>query len=126
MFVGGADGGLSGFYGCPSENYLCVAAEGLAYVLDVTAPSEGAAVCGYEVRQILGIPQTGVILLVSPTDILAIADHGGVAWGSDRFDLANFSVEEIRGDVITCRGDGVEGDSYVQISGLTGRTLHLT
>jgi hypothetical protein len=125
MFVGGADGGLSGFYGCPSQDYLCVAAEGLAYVLDVTAPSEGAAVCGYEVRQIVGVPQTGVILLVSPTDILAIAKHGGVAWRSDPFALANFSVEEVRGDVITCRGDGIDGESHVQISGHTGRTLHL-
>jgi hypothetical protein len=63
---------------------------------------------------------------VSPTDILAIADHRGVAWGSDRFALANFSVEEIRGDVITCRGEGIDGDAYVQISSITVRTLHLT
>lgn len=32
MFVAGAHGGPSGFYGCPSQNDLCIVAEGLAYL----------------------------------------------------------------------------------------------
>jgi hypothetical protein len=51
FFSAGGLGGTTGVYACPSPDHLCVVADGLAYLVDVRRPDEGATLAHNQVSQ---------------------------------------------------------------------------
>lgn len=90
-FASGGLGGLSGVYGCPSRHHLCVVADGLVYIVDVTKPRAGAVVAHDQVRQVAKVAEHDLVLFVRFIDIVALG-LAGTAWRTERLVVDDLRV----------------------------------
>lgn len=109
MFPAGGLGGVSGVFATPSPDRLCVVADGLAYLVRVDSPADGAVIAHDQVGQVVASPEPAVLLLVRFIDIVALGADG-VAWQSPRLAVDDLRVVEVSAAGILCMGDLLAGD----------------
>jgi hypothetical protein len=111
---------LRGVYGCPSPDDLCVIADGLAYLVDVTKPDGGAVIVHNQVHQVIRVADRDLVLFVRPIDIVALG-MSGVAWRTQRLVVDDLWVQQAARDVIVCRGDNLGGTPEIKLDPQTGQ-----
>lgn len=121
-FQAGGLGGVTGCFACPSPTDLCVVADGLAYLVNVTAPSLGASAVKQQIMQVVRVEVLPLFLLVSWTNILAIGESG-VAWRTARIALDDLRVEVADARAIVCTGDMLGHPPRLELSPATGEQI---
>jgi hypothetical protein len=119
-FAAGGLGGLSGIYGCPSPRDLCVIADGLVYLVEVTKPHAGAVVLHDQVHQVVRVAEHDLVLFVRCIDIVALGVKG-IAWRTQRLVVDDLWVRQAVRDFIICSGDNLGGTPEIEIDPQTGR-----
>lgn len=121
-FAAGGLGGVTGLFATPGAFQLCAVADGLAYVVDVRRPDLGATPVQDQVVQVVATERGGVVLVVGPTDIVALGPTC-VTWRTERLAVDDLRVVKVSGDLIECRCSmgGSDADEILGINLLTGR-----
>jgi hypothetical protein len=101
MFAAGGLGGVRGVFAAPSRAVLCAVVDGLAYLVDVEAPANGAVIAHDQVRQVVPVPGRDLLLLVRMIDIVALGPEG-IAWRSTRLAVDDLRVVQATADAIVC------------------------
>lgn len=104
---------------CPFAYHLCVIADGLAYLLDVTAPDQPATIVHDGIVQVMPARDPSLLLLASDTDLVAVGETG-VAWSAKRLVLDSLRVLRANADAIVCSGDVGDRMATVTLSPQTG------
>ena len=125
QFAAGGLGGVSGVFGSPGSRQLCVVVDGLAYVIDVDAPHQGAVVVHDQVSQVEAVERPDLLLLVSFIDIVAVG-RDLVEWRSVRLAVADLRVVRISDGVVTCSLDNLGGTSTITVDAASGEQLNGT
>jgi hypothetical protein len=125
MFAAGGLGQLTGVFGCPGRDHLCVVADGIAYLIDVRQPEAGALIAQNMVWQVETVPDANLLLLVSPWDIVAIGLEG-VAWRTRRLAVEDLRIEQGDAKSIVCSLDNLGGTSTIQLDPRTGEQISAT
>jgi hypothetical protein len=71
MFPAGGLGGISGVFATPSPERLCVLVDGVAYLVRVDAPGDGAVIAHDQIEQVFPASAPPLLLLVRGIDIVA-------------------------------------------------------
>jgi hypothetical protein len=87
---------------------MLVVVEGLAYLVDVTAPDQGAALLREPVTQVVPVDEPPLLLLVDFSAITAIGVHG-LAWQARRLCIDDLRVESPSEHEIVCSGSNLDG-----------------
>jgi hypothetical protein len=95
----GGLGGVRGVFAAPSPAALCAVVDGLAYLVDVEAPADGAIIAHDLVSQVVPVPRRDLLLLVRMIDIVAWGPEG-VAWRSARLAVDDLRVERATAEAI--------------------------
>lgn len=119
MFAAGGLGGVTGVFACPANQMLCIVVDGLAYLVNVEAPSSGALIAHDQVYQVVPAVSPSLLLLVRFIDIVAI-DAGGIAWKSDRLCVDDLRVEAVTQRTIICTGENLGGSPTIEVDPHTG------
>jgi hypothetical protein len=122
MFAGGGLGQLTGVFGCPGRDDLCLVADGDAYLIDVTQPEAGAVIAQNMVWQVETVPDPNLLLLVCPWDIAAIGSDG-VAWRTGRLAVDELRIEQADTMSIVCRLDNLGGTPTIELDPKTGEQM---
>ncbi|RHA37746.1 hypothetical protein [Cellulomonas rhizosphaerae] len=109
MFAAGGLGVESGVFATPAPERLCVVVDGLAYLVNVDSPADGAVIAHNQVHQVVASAETSLLLLVRFIDIVALGADG-VAWQSPRLAVDDLRVVEVSAAGIHCTGDLLAGD----------------
>ena len=120
LLPNGAEGFISGCFPTPHPNRLLAISQGLALLIDVTAPQRGAfAWRGSDVVQIFRLAEPPLLLLISFHDILALGADG-VFWESG--ELSGDGLGVLAADASTIRLSAwIHGkDCEIEIGTLTG------
>jgi hypothetical protein len=125
MFASGGLGGVTGAFGCPSPTDLCVLADGLAYLLDVTKPSRGAQPVHDQVTQVVPVEGLPLVLLVRFIDIVAIGQHG-IAWRTPRLAVDGLQVVQADTRSIVCSCEMLGYPPNIELDPVTGEQTHGT
>jgi hypothetical protein len=104
---------------CPFAYQMCVIVDGLAYLVDVTAPDQPATIVHDGIVQVTVTRDPSLLLLVSDTDLSAISVTG-VAWSAKRIVLDSLRVLRASSEAIVCSGDVGERMATITISPDTG------
>jgi hypothetical protein len=110
MFAAGGLGGqgANGAHACPRPDQLCVVVDGLAYLVSVENPAQGAMPLGLSVTQAVATADPPLLLLVTYSSVTALGPEG-ITWQSGRIALDGLRVEQVTGDRIRFRADNLEG-----------------
>jgi hypothetical protein len=119
MFAAGGLGGVTGAFGCPANQMLCIVVDGLAYLVNVEAPTSGALRAHDQVYQVVPAPSPSLLLLVRLIDMVAI-DAGGIAWKSHRLCVDGLRIEAVTPRAIICTGDNLGGSPTIEVDPHTG------
>ena len=119
-FAAGGLRGSWGVYGCPSPHDLCVIADGLVYIVDVTKPHAGAVVAHDQVHQVVRVAERDLVLFVRFIDIVALGVNG-IAWRTQRLVVDDLWVRQAARDVIICSGDNPGGTPEIGLDPQTGQ-----
>lgn len=109
MFPAGGLGSLSGVFATPSPDALCIVVDGLAFLVRVDRPGDGAVIAHDQVEQVVAAPACGLLLLARPIDIVAVSAEG-VAWKSPRLADDDLRVTGTDGSGIECTGGALNGE----------------
>lgn len=90
-----------GVFAAPSRAALCAVVDGLAYLVDVEAPGDGAVIAHDQVSQVVPVPARDLLLLVRMIDIVALGPEG-IAWRSARLAVDDLRVEQATAEAIVC------------------------
>jgi hypothetical protein len=101
MFAAGGLGGVRGVFAAPSRAVLCAVVDGLAYLVVVEAPADGAVIAHDQVSQVVPVPGRDLLLLVRMIDIVALGPKG-IAWRSARLAVDDLRVEQATAEAIVC------------------------
>lgn len=118
LFPASGPGGVDDVFATPDPGRLCVVAEGLAYLVRVAAPAEGAVVAQVGVQQVVSV-EDRLLLLVSESDIVALGADG-VAWRSPRLAWSGLSVVRAGAEAVHCTGYRGEQPCEVVVDPATG------
>lgn len=110
MFAADGLGGVCGVFACPSPEQLCVATDGLAYLVNVKRPTDGAEIVHDQVGQIVAVERLPLLLLVRFIDIVALGPDG-IAWKTPRLAVDDLRVQRATADGIECTCDNLEGST---------------
>lgn len=87
--------GITGLYGTPSPDHLCVLERGTAFVVDarnpiatLLVPSDGP------VRDVQPVVDAGILLLATPWTVTAVGT-GGIAWTSPRLAIEGLRLDDV-------------------------------
>lgn len=123
MFPSGGLGGLSGIFATPAPERICVVVDGLAYLVRVTAPGEGAVVAHDTVEQVSSVANPALLLLVRGIDLVALGIDG-ISWRSARLAVDDLRVIGTEPEGIRCVGDFLSGDlDVIVVDPATGRVV---
>lgn len=122
MFAAGGLGQLTGTFGCPGRDNLCVVADGIAYLIDVTQPEAPAVIAQNMVWQVESVTDANVLLLVCPWDITAIGPNG-VAWNTGRLAVDDLRIDQADTESIVCSLDNLGGTPTIELDPRTGEQM---
>jgi len=112
--------GVSGVFAMPGSSSLCVSIGGLALVLNVDQPEDGALVASASAQQVVASAVPALLLVSTFTELTAF-DGNGIAWRSPRLALYDLRILAIDGMTIRCTGTGDSGSSaLIEVNTLTG------
>jgi hypothetical protein len=124
MFPAGGLGSVSGVYATPDPRALCVAVNGLVYLVQTEAPGQGAAIVLGAARQVVAAPKWSLLLFADYSDLVALGPEG-IAWRSRGVSVDGLWVTDTEGEEIACSSFAVgERDlnpTVVTIDPETGR-----
>jgi hypothetical protein len=103
FFRAGGIGGLTGAFGCPSLNQICVSTAGQAYLVNVETPTDYQSLSFYPVLKIQRVPDADLVLLTSFISIVALDPHGPL-WITDRLCLDDLEIVAASSSAILCSG----------------------
>jgi hypothetical protein len=98
------DGKLSGLYPTPSPDCLCVIAGGRGYLVPVREPATYEMVGAYPIEDVRSIPELGLLLFVTFTDVVAY-DAKGRVWSAGRVSWDGISIRSVS-------SEGVHGTAW--------------
>lgn len=93
--------GITGCFGTPSPDVLCVVIRGQGYWVPVSAPAKFQLIRSMPIRSVLRIPERDVIVFVDYTTLTAYGENG-VLWRTDELswdgiELTKLTAESIEG-----------------------------
>jgi hypothetical protein len=103
-FAAGGLGVVRNVYALPSPRHLCAIVDGLAYVVDVTAPDQPAAIAAQAVVHVRAVPDVPVVLLAGDTDLAGVGVDGRI-WSAPRLVVDDLRVLRASAEAIVCSGD---------------------
>jgi hypothetical protein len=121
-FAAGGLGGTSGVFATPDPFGLCVVNDGLAYLVDVRYPENGAAPLHWQVEQVVEVREPSRLLLVRFIDMVALGSEG-VAWRSPRLAVDDLRVVSTVDGMIECTLDNLGGSETITLDAVTGEQV---
>ena len=83
LFAAGGLGSLRGAFATPAPNLAVIVVDGLAYLIDATAPGAQATIVHDQVHQVVSCDEPPLLLLVRSIDLVAVG-RTGIAWSTPR------------------------------------------
>ncbi len=118
-FPAGGLGGISGVFACPSPSDLCVVADGLAYLLDVRKPEQGATIARDQLTQVTPLKDPPLLVLTRCIDLVAIGPNG-IQWRTSRLAVDELCVRSASSAAIVCTGYNLGGEAEILVDPATG------
>lgn len=122
FFSSGGLGGLSGVFATPDAVAVCVVVDGLAYLVDVTAPQGGAPTISWQTAQVVPMTDPRLLLIVSDLNIVALGVDG-VAWQTQRLAVDDLRVVKTAPGRILCTLDNLGGSATIELDATTGEQV---
>ncbi len=110
MFAAGGIGGITGVHTCPRPSDLCVVADGSAYLVSVEAPGGPATVILDQVKQVVGLPEQGLLVLVCDYKAVALSREG-LVWATGRIALDGLWLDRVLPDGLVFTLHTIEGSN---------------
>lgn len=107
------DGGLNAIYETPSPDHLCVVAGGTGYWVPVRAPGQYELIALYPIQEVRALPEAGLLLLLSLTNLAAYA-AAGFKWQTSRVSWDGITVLEASARAI--RGTAWDAPAEKEVS----------
>lgn len=101
VFANGGLGQVDETFACPGPGQLCVVAEGMAYLVNVDTPIDGAVIAQAQVQHVAADAEHQLLLLASDIDLVAVGVNG-LAWRSPRLALDGLSTAGADSEGIHC------------------------
>lgn len=122
MFAAGGLGTMRGAYATPAPDLLLVVADGLGYLIDVTALDAPAQIVLDQVHQVVACTDPPLLLLVRYIDVVALGSSG-VAWATPRLCVDGLEVLHAGRSGVVCSCDNLGGTPTLTLDPLTGAQL---
>lgn len=97
------DHGATGTYPTPSPHHLCVVTAGLALLVDVDEPSNGATIVQDDVQHVAWLAHPALLLLATSSSLFAVG-AAGVAWTAKHVVHDDLTVTSTTSAMIWCTG----------------------
>ncbi|MEV6896489.1 hypothetical protein [Amycolatopsis sp. NPDC051372] len=123
MFANGGLGQVDETFACPGPGQLCVVAEGMAYLIRVDSPIDGAVIVQDQVQHVVADEEHQLLLLANDLDLVAVGVNG-LAWQSPRLALDGLSITGADSEGIHCHawlGDHDGSTELVTVDPRTGQ-----
>lgn len=108
-------GGFSGVLSHPDSRRVCVVCFGTGYVLRVDDPAEWYGIECYPIRDVQSIPNHGLLVFASFTDLCAYGCCGK-SWQTDRLVTDDLVITDASSDTITGCGSHYERDTEARFA----------
>jgi hypothetical protein len=122
FFRAGGIGGLTGAFGCPSPNQVCVSTAGQAYLVNVENPSDYQPLSLTPVLKIHRVAGADLVLITSFISMLAL-DPDGPLWETDRLCLDDLDVVAASPTAIVCTGSWLGGPERFTVDPVSGSVI---
>lgn len=101
VFANGGIGRVDETFACPGPGQLCVVSEGIAYLVSVDSPTNGAVIVQDGVNHVSADTEHQLLLLANDLDLVAVGATGP-AWQSRGLALDGLSIAGADADGIHC------------------------
>jgi hypothetical protein len=92
--------GVTGLYGTPNADMLCLLNRGRAFLVDTRRPENTSVVrTDGPVRSVVSLPTSSLLLLVTQWSVVAVGPDGE-AWASERVSLEGLRLDEVIGSFV--------------------------
>ncbi len=123
VFANGGLGQVDETFACPKPGQLCVVAEGMAYLVNVDYPIDGAVIVQDSVQHVAADGEHQLLLLANDLDLVAVGVNG-LAWRSPRLALDGLSIAGADSKGIHCHawlGDHDGATELITVDPHTGQ-----
>lgn len=122
FFESGGLGRSAGVFGVASPRHLLAVNGGDGYWVDVESPQHYALIPMSPIVEVRRAPGTGIVLLVSYSELAAI-DRDGLVWTSERLCLDDLRILEVDTTTVRLGGSFMEGEGEFTVDVRTGEPL---
>jgi hypothetical protein len=102
---------VTGVFPTPSENLVCVIAQGQGYLIDVTNPGGWSRINVFPITSIAESPSERCLVFADHTK-LGVLSEGGSQWATDRLASDELRILEVSGHVVKLEGWKAEEDRH--------------
>lgn len=117
----GGIGGITGVFGCPDPDAICLVLGGQAFLVDTRCPARYRSLPS-GVTEVRRSPALELLLLATPVDLTAIGKDG-LSWTTARLCLDELRLLSASSEGIVCAGSFLDRDEQLVVSPQDGQLL---